>query len=67
MLGTPSVRRNGAVSVLGDSGKVTEFMTNLNATSVIFDLEGVLGVANAMYVAAFDPYEPGVIWRVTPK
>lgn len=67
MLGTPSGKRDGAVTVLEKQGNTSDFLTNIHATSVVFDKEGVLGVPNAMYVAAFDPYSPGVIWRVVPK
>lgn len=63
MLGSPSKQRNGGVTVV-EGEKRTNFVTNLHATSVVFDEQGVMGEPGAMYVAAFDPYVPGEIWRV---
>jgi hypothetical protein len=66
-LGTPSVDRNGGVFVVrpGDTTPVP-FLKNVKAASVAFDIQGILGVKNALYVASFDPYQPGEIWRITP-
>lgn len=66
MLGSPSKDRNGSVAMV-NGDKRSDFITNLHATSVVFDDQGVLGVPGAMYVAAFDPYVPGEIWRVAKK
>jgi hypothetical protein len=65
-LGTPSRAQNGSVLRLNPEGKLTTFIENIKATSIAFDIEGVLGVKRAMYVSEFTPYEPGRIWRVTP-
>jgi hypothetical protein len=67
-LGTPSTDHNGGVFVVrpGDTTP-TPFLKNVKAASVAFDIDGTLGVKNALYVASFDPYQPGQIWRVTPQ
>jgi hypothetical protein len=66
-LGTPSKAPNGGIFTVAPGGRTTTFIENVNATSVVFDSKGVLGVADSMYFATFDPYQPGVIWQVSPR
>jgi len=66
MLGTPNEAQNGAVMRLSPDGTLRPFLKNIKATAVAFDMAGVLGVKEAMYVSEFTPYKPGRIWRIVP-
>lgn len=66
-LGTASKSPNGGIFIVEPGGRTTTFIENVNASSVMFDPTGVLGVADSMYIATFDPYEPGIIWQVSPR
>jgi CRP-like cAMP-binding protein len=62
---------DGAVSILSPTGNVTPFITGIDATHVVFDVDNVMG--GGMFVAEFGNYDPdfggrrsGRIWRVTP-
>ena len=66
-LGTASKSPNGGIFIVEQGGRTTTFIENVNASSVMFDPKGVLGVADSMYISTFDPYEPGIIWQVSPR
>jgi hypothetical protein len=55
---------DGAVYTLSPNGALTEFMTNLDASSVVFDVDRVLG--GGMFVSDIvdDPNVASKIWRV---
>lgn len=58
---------DGAVYTMDNSGELTPFITNIDASSVAFDTMGILD--GGMFVAdIFDnPDIASKIWRVTPK
>jgi len=59
---------DGSVSILSPDGTLVPFLTNIDATSIAFDIAGVLGVPNAMYVTDIFAEPDGAfskIYRVT--
>ena len=61
---------DGAVSILSPDGLVTPFITDIDATHVVFDTENIMG--GGMFVAEFGNFDPnagarrsGRIWHVT--
>lgn len=56
---------DGAVFTLETDGTLTPFLTGIDAASIAFDTEGVLG--GGMFVADIvdDPNAPSRIWRIT--
>ncbi len=57
---------DGAIFTVDPAGKVVPFMTQVDATNVAFDTEGVLG--GGMFVGDInDAQGPGKIWHVTAQ
>src|SRR5262249_42868313 len=58
---------DGNVSILQPNGALMPFLLNIDAASVAFDLQGILGVPGAMYVSDLvdDPNAASKIYRVT--
>ncbi len=67
-----NIKNDGNVYTVSPSGTVALFLSNIDATHVVFDTENVLG--GGMFVAEFGNLCPasgqrrsGRIWRVTPR
>jgi len=64
-IGYDGLHGEGNLLIMSPDGRLTPFITNMDATSVVFDSNGILG--GGMFIADFnEELGAGKIWRVTP-